>query len=119
LEQELGARELAARAWKGASSNRAVEAGAGPKREQEWDPGKHLSFFFLFLSLFLLPVVELRSSSTKKATPKTPSPSSSLCCQKKKEATAATLLLPSFFVFFMCCAAVFFFSCALFFFAAL
>ncbi len=50
--------ELGAGAWRGASNNRAVEASAGPTREQERDPSKHLTFFFsCFFCLFVCPQV--------------------------------------------------------------
>jgi len=98
LEHELGG-ELRA----GALSSGAVEAGAGPTREQEWDPGKHLTFFFLGSFVvyrhLLLPIVELHCSSTKKATAATPSPSSSsLCCKKNKKRRRRQRLLFLFFL---------------------
>jgi len=44
---ELGAGELGGELGAGAWSSRAIEAGAGPTREQERDPGKHLTFLLL------------------------------------------------------------------------
>jgi hypothetical protein len=107
LEQELGARELAARAWKGASSSRAVEAGAGPTWEQERDPGKHLTFFllvsFIVSSSCCGAALQLHEEGDANNTV-----AFFFVLQKKKEATIAMLPSPSFFVFFLRGAAPFF-----------